>query len=465
MALLFAALVVSVACAPLPEESSAIAPSVASSTVVLVGVELSGPIGALVGDRVRGGFSAAAVADGAPAQLILISTGSGVLRLPLESDGHANGLGEFECVQWSDRLEGWGPEGEPLWNNLSPVRRSESGQPEIPEPPHDSEAEFHFVPEPYRPVAVAAADGRVIIAWREWVVDDYWLSGDFFVSLSDAASNTVRARSARFAKSGVSFRLHSLADITGDGESEVALVGRLEGIDQLVVLDGRTLEQLWSTVHAAPFDWRWSGCESTVMGEARDRVVMLLSHQGFGPRRVDVRMTGASPILSEQRLSQLSQTFDVHTVVAFDGDSVLASFSDHRSPIGANARDCLWAVIPDVARPEGQMATVQPVLFSACSAGWPRAWPIPDWDGDGRSEVLATDGIGGLLLFPSTRLSAPLHVASPDGWEVGGRSTSVVEHAGRQLVVTSAKRLSDSTSWTCVMELRPRTAAPGPVGR
>lgn len=465
MALLFAALVASVACAPLPEDTSASAPSVASSTVVLAGVELSAPIGALVGDRVRGGFSAAAIADGAPAQLILLSAGSGVLRMPLEVDGHANGLDEFEGVQWSDRLEGWGPEGEPLWNKLSPVRRSDSGQPEIPEPPDDSEAEFHFVPEPYRPVAVAAADGRVVIAWREWVYDDHLCPGDIFVSLSDAASSTVRARSARFAKSGISFRLHSLADITGDGESEVALVGVREGIDQLVVFDGRTLEELWSTVQAAPFDWRWSRCDSTVMGEARDRVVLLLSSQYFGPRRVDVRMTGASPILSDQTLAQLSPTFDVHTVVAFDGDSVLASFSDHRSHIGTYARDCLWAVIPDVARPEGQMAAIQPVLFAACSAGWPNAWPVPDWDGDGRSEVLATDGIGGLLLFPSTRLSAPLHVASPDGWEVGGRSTSVVEHAGRQLVVTSAKRLSDSTSWTCVMELRPRTAAPGPVRR
>jgi hypothetical protein len=466
VALRFAALVASAACAPLSEETSARAPNVASSTVVLVGVELSAPLDAVVAG---GSFSSATVVDGSPAQLLLLSWGSSVLRLPLESDAHANGLDEFEGVQWSVRLAGCTPDGDPVWNILAPVRRSKSGQFEIPEPMAPSGLDFvvecDFGPEPYRPVAVAAAGARVAIAWREWVYDDHLCPGDIFVSLSDAASGTLLARSQRFETSGVSFRLHDLADLTGDGEPELALVGELDDIEQLVMFDGRSLEELSRAVHAAPVGWHWSWWGSTVIGEVRDRVVLLLSNQDFGPRRVDVLMTGASPTLSYQALSQLPRPFQVHAVEPFDGGSVLASLSDRCSRIGSYERDCLWAVIPDLAGPAAKLATLQPVLIGQGSRGHPNAWRIPDWDGDGRSEVLATDGIGGLLLFPSTRLGAPLHVASPDGWEVDGRSTSVVEHAGRPFVVTNAVRLADSTRWTSVMELHPRTVAPAPGRR
>lgn len=468
MALVCAALVASVACAPLPEETSASAPSVASSTVVLAGVELSGPVSALVPQVGWGGFlSGASVTEQLPVWIFLLDYNAGVLRLTLNADGRD----ESADALWCPRLSGIDSSSDPVWTKVRSARRAETGEIELAErvvlDDLDFKAEFGLPFVPYRPVAVTAIGERVAVVWREQESDIdglHW--GPAFVTLSDAGSGASVARSARVAERCREVRVHTLADMTGDGESELAVAGDLDDQEQFVVFDGHALCELSRYVVAGVRGWSSrSERNSTVIGEGHERVVLLHSGDRLGARRVDFRVNDATPNVTYQQLPHLSPAFELCTLEAFDGGSVLATFVDHCGRTLRSERDCWFAVIPELVGPTDRAAIDSPVLIGQGSRGHPNAWRIPDWDGDGRSEVLATDGIGGLLLFPSTRLSAPLHVASPDGWEVDGRSTSVVEHAGRPFVVTNAVRLAESTRWTSVMELRPRMAAPGPVRR
>ena len=483
MALRFAALVVSVACAPLPEESSASAPSVASSTFVLAGVELSGPLGATIRIEEGAEWSAQSlvIEDGGTLRHYALTLWGSVTRTSLAS-AQSGDVGEGGVSDsWCAELRSPSTHPTPEWRRLDPIRglREDSIELGAPQIPDDLGRESGPNGGAYRPFAIAASGADVAIAWGETDTGFTLLRalGGVVVTLSNASTDQLQACSSLILESWIPCDLHALCDWNSDGRPELALTGEIQqGYDarhlhvaEVVVLDGASLAEL-------------------------ARVSFDLTRVG-GPQRLGATWTCSTPNVVGFALSdgdgQVPMGFELDVrrgeVLRAWGVDAAKPASARVADAGPAACDSLtvrsWASSPFVGfrggnrgfyrwAVVGKGAVVTRGDDGAVSLPLQRgssrpsdAWWVPDWDGDGHAEVLCTDEVSGLAVHPSRRPGESLHVLAPPGWTVDGLGSSIAIHEGRVLLSTAAVRHADNSRWRAVFELHPRMAAPGPVGR
>jgi hypothetical protein len=474
---------VSAACAPLPEETSASAPSVASSTVMLAGVELSGPLGATIRIEEGGDWSAQSlvIEDGGTLRHYALTLWGSVTRTSLAS-AQSGSVGEgWVSDSWCAELRFPNTHPTPDWRLLHPVRglREDSIELDAPEIPDDLGRESGPNGGAYRPFAIAASGADIAIAWGETDTGFTLLRalGAVVVTLSNASTDQLQASSSLTLEDWIPCDLHALCDWNSDGRPELALTGEMCRGDhsrecwtvEVVVLDGASLAELarvsfdlTRVVEPQRLGATWTCSTPNVVGFA------LSDGEGQGPMGFEL----------DVRRGQVLRTWGVDAAelasarVADAAPAVcdsLAVRSWASSPFvgfrGGNRGSYRWAVVGKGAVvTRGDDGAVSLPLESG-SVRPSDAWWLPDWDGDGQAEVLCTDEVSGLAVHPSRRPGESLHLLAPQGWTVDGLGSSVVIHEGRVLLSTAAVRHADNSRWRAVFELRPRTAAPGPVGR
>ncbi len=483
MALRFAALVASAACAPLSEETSASAPSVASSTVVLAGVELSGPLGAVARTKKGGDWDGPSLVidDGAASRHYMLTEWGSVTKTTL-GGARSDSVGETAVSDsWCAELRSLKTHPTPDWLRLGPVAGPQASDTELdqPEIPDDLGREYGPNNGAYRPFAIAASGVDLAIAWVETNTDMSIreAEGAVIVTLSNSSTDELRACVSLTSERWVPCDLHTLRDWNGDGRPELALTGEVCRGDrsrecwtvEVVVLDGASLAECTRAKldpnrieDCSRIDATWTCSTPDVVGFA------LLG------RGVERTLRGELDIRGQQTLRTWRDTVPEPRKVwsadrSFAGaalrELVVIKQWDSANSAGRMGGHYRWAVLGDT---DDSTSRIEREGLIARDFGYgrlPDAWWLPDWDGDGQAEVLCTDEVSGLAVHPSRRPGELLYVLAPPGWTVDGLGSSVVIHEGRVLLSTAAVRHADNSRWRAVFDLRPRTAAPGPVGR
>jgi len=483
VALLFAALVASVACAPLPEETSASAPSVASSTVVLAGVELSAPLGAivLIEEGVDWSAQSVVIGDGETLRHFALTLWGSVTRTSLAS-AHSGDVGEGGVSDsWCAELRSVTTHPTPDWLRLAPIARPQASAMELdpPEIPDDLGREYGPNNGAYRPFALAASGADLAIAWVETNTDMSIREADgaVIVTLSNASTDELRASLSLTSERWVPCNLHTLRDWNGDGRPELALTGEVCRGErsrecwtvEVVVLDGASLVECARAKldpnqieDCSRIDATWASSPPDVVGFALlGRGVERALRAELDIRRQQTLRIWRDTVPETRKVWSADRSF----AGAALRELVVIKQWDSATSAGRMGGHYRWAVLGDA---DDSTSLIEREGLIARDFGYgslPDAWWLPDWDGDGHAEVLCTDEASGLAVHPSRRPGESLHVLAPPGWTVDGLGSSVVIHEGRVLLSTAAVSHADNSRWRAVFELRPRMAAPDPVGR